>query len=119
MKLRLYEDLADGVINKKEYMEFRNQYTKLLEDKQGALERVQREYKDSCIAGKDIERAWVAMFREFESVEELNRRVLMAIVDKVLIYENHVVEVCFKYGDEFRRYEEFVGQFADELPMAI
>ena len=25
MKLRLYEDLSDGVISKKEYMDFRNQ----------------------------------------------------------------------------------------------
>ena len=119
MKLRLYEDLADGVITKKEYMEFRNQYAKLLEDKQAALERVQREYNDSCIAGKEIERTWVSMFRQYENIEELNRRVLMALVDKVLIYENHVVEVCFKFGDEFQRSLEYASQYADELPMAI
>ena len=119
MKLRLYEDLADGVITKKEYMEFRNQYAKLIEDKQAALERVQREYKDSCIAGKEIERTWVSMFRQYENVEELNRRVLMALVDKVLIYEDHVVEVCFKFGDEFQRSLEYASQYADELPMAI
>ena len=29
-KLRLYEDLSDGIIDKSEYFEFRNSYTKSL-----------------------------------------------------------------------------------------
>ena len=30
LKLRLYEDLSDGIIDKSEYFEFRNSYTKSL-----------------------------------------------------------------------------------------
>ena len=32
LKLRLYEDLSDGIIDKAEYFEFRNSYTKIIED---------------------------------------------------------------------------------------
>ena len=77
MKLRLYEDLSDGVISKKEYMDFRNQYTRLIEDRESALERVKKESRDAKTVGNS-ERAWVALFREYENIEEVDRRVLMA-----------------------------------------
>ena len=111
MKLRLYEDLADGVIDKKEYADFREQYTALIEDKSTALERVRKEQKDAEACG-EAQRAWVALFRQYENIEELTRRALMALVDKVYVYEKHVVEVLFKYGDEFCRMEEVVEQSA-------
>ena len=117
MKLRIYEDLSDGVITKKEYADFRNQYTAMLEDKSASLERVKRERKDAEITG-DTERAWVTLFRQYENIEELTRRALMAMVDKVLVYEKHGVEVSFKYGDEYLRARDFISKNAELLPLA-
>lgn len=117
-KRRLYEDLSDGVIDKKEYMDFRNQYTSMIEDKEAALERVKRESREASLNG-DVEKAWVTLFRQYENIETLSRRVLMALVDRILVYENHSVEVVFKYGDEYRRMAEAVKHCKDELPAAI
>jgi hypothetical protein len=117
MKLRIYEDLSDGVITKKEYADFRNQYTAMLDEKNATLERVRREKKDASVSG-DTERAWVTLFRRYEGIDALTRRALMALVDKVFIYEKHGVEVSFKYGDEYRRATEFIGKNADLLPLA-
>ena len=117
MKLRIYEDLSDGVITKKEYADFRNQYTAMLEDKSASLERVKRERKDAEITG-DTERAWVTLFRQYENIEGLTRRALMAMVDKVLVYEKHGVEVSFKYGDEYLRARDFISKNAELLPLA-
>ena len=47
LKLRLYEDLSDGIIDKSEYFEFRNSYTKIIEEKQEALLRVKKEMKQT------------------------------------------------------------------------
>ncbi len=54
----------------------------------------------------------------YEGIDALTRRALMALVDKVFIYEKHGVEVSFKYGDEYRRAREFLGKNADLLPLA-
>ena len=96
LKLRLYEDLSDGIIDKSEYFEFRNSYTKIIEEKQEALLRVKKEMKQSVTTGA-TERNWVTLFKQYENIEELNRRVLMALVDRILIYENHAIEIVFKY----------------------
>ena len=42
LKLGLYENFIGGVIDKSEYFEFRNSYTKTIEDKQDALLRVKK-----------------------------------------------------------------------------
>ena len=117
LKLRLYEDLSDGIIDKSEYFEFRNSYTKIIEEKQEALLRVKKEMKQSVTTGA-TERNWVTLFKQYENIEELNRRILMALVDRILIYENHAIEIVFKYKDEYQQTLEYVLGYADELAIA-
>lgn len=107
LKLRLYEDLSDGVIDKTEYFEFRNSYTKIIEEKQEAILRVKKEMKQTVATGTS-ERNWVMLFKQYENIDELNRRVLMALVDRILIYENHTIEIVFKYRDEYQQTLEYV-----------
>ena len=118
LKLRLYEDLADGIIDKAEYSEFRDSYTKTITQKKEALNRVHREYKDT-LANGITERNWVTLFREYENIDELNRRVLMALVDKIIIHENHVIEIIYKYRDEYKHAKEYADSFSKELSAVV
>ena len=61
------------------------------------------------------ERNWVTLFKQYENIEELNRRVLMSLVDRILIYENHVIEIVFKYQQTL----EYVLSYSDELAIAV
>lgn len=115
MKLKIYEDLAGGFIDKQEYVMFREQYRTRIEEKSAALERIRKERKDAMVSG-ETERVWVTLFRQHENIEEVNRRVLMALIDKIFIYEGHALDVIFRYGDEYRRMNEFVERHADLLP---
>ena len=117
LKMRLYEDLSDGVIDKAEYFEFRNTYTKIIEEKQEALLRVKKEMKQTVSTGT-TERNWVTLFKQYENIEELNRRVLMTLVDRILIYEDHAIEIVFKYRDEYQQTLEYVHGFCEELAIA-
>lgn len=117
LKLRLYEDLSDGIIDKSEYFDFRNSYTRIIEEKHEALLRVQKEMKQTVTTGT-TERNWVTLFKQYENIEELNRRVLMALVDRILIHENHVIEIVFKYKDEYQQTLEYVLGYSEELAIA-
>ena len=55
----------------------------------------------------------------YENVEELNRRVLMSLVDRILIHENQAIEIVFKYRDEYQQAMEYVLGYADELDIAV
>ena len=118
LKLRLYEDLSDGIIDKSEYFDFRNSYTRIIEEKQEALLRVRKEMKQTITTGT-TERNWVKLFKQYENIEALNRRVLMALVDRILILENNAIEIIFKYRDEYQQTLEYVLGYADELAIAV
>ncbi len=115
MKLKIYEDLADGLITKEEYTSFRNQYNTRIEEKETALERTKREKREAAVSGNN-ERAWITMFRRYENINELTRRVLMALVDKIYVFEGHGIEVSFKYGDEYKRIEDYIRKNVSLLP---
>ena len=107
MKLRTYEDLADGIISKQEYTDFQKQYSDMLDEKTAALERIKREKQGASVSG-DSESSWVAMFRQYEGIHKISRRVLMSLVDKIIIHKKHGVEVLFKYGNKYRRAVEYI-----------
>ena len=46
-------------------------------------------------------RAWVQAFAQFENISELDRRVLVSLVDRIFIYENKAIEIQFKYRDSY------------------
>lgn len=118
MKLRIYEDLADGIISKADYMEFRENYSRVIEQKKEALARVRRERNDAAASGVE-ERSWVALFREQENIEELNRRVMMSLIDRILVYENHIVEIQYKYRDEFTRAMNCAAEYRNRMKKAV
>ena len=94
-----------------------NDIVHAIEEKQEALLRVKKEMKQSVTTGA-TERNWVTLFKQYENIEELNRRVLMALVDRILIYEDHAIEIVFKYKDEYQQTLEYVLGYADELAIA-
>ena len=117
MKLRIYEDLTDGVITKQEYSEFRAQYISAMNEKSAALERVKREMDEQAEFGGP-ESEWVKLFRQYNGFDKLTRRVLISLVDKVYIHEDHGVEVSFRYGDEFKQAMVFINRNAGQLMQA-
>ena len=45
--------------------------------------------------------------------------MLMSLVDRILIHENHAIEIVFKYRDEYQQAIEYVLGYADELDIAV
>ena len=109
----------EGIINKTEYTDFRENYRGLIEEKQEALKRLEREQQDAAAMGSQ-NRAWVQVFAQYENVQELDRRLLMALVDKIFIFEDKRVEIAFRYRDEFARAMEVAKNYKERpLPEAV
>ena len=46
-------------------------------------------------------REWMAQFREHLNITELERSIVVALIDRILIYRDNRVEVRFRFADEF------------------
>ncbi len=99
-KIRLYQDFADEIISKVEYKDFSDFYTNYINKKNQIITKLE---KDIAIVKKtgNTKNNWAVIFKEHENFHEINRRVLMSLIDRVLIHENHCIEIIFKYKDVF------------------
>lgn len=114
VKVRLYEDFVDGVINKNDYKEFKNMYTERIDDKENTIFRIKKD-SQQIIDISSATKSWVSVFKKYENIDKLNRRVMMSLVHSVKIYEKHKVEIVFKYADEYENILEYLKEIENGL----
>ncbi len=100
LKLRLNEDLYENIISKEEYLEFKGIYKSIIDDKKIAINNLDKIGLQTIYNG-DNNKNWVSTFKENKNIDVLSRRVLMALVYKVKIYEKRTLEIIFKYSDTY------------------
>lgn len=110
LKLGLYSDMADGIISKEEYLEFRAGYDRKIAASQRSLARIQEE-RAQAVRDNEEEIPWIQMFRQFENITELHRTVLVNLVERIVIYDASHVEVLFRYQDKYETALDYISRF--------
>ena len=98
--MSLYENLADGIIDREEYARFKQSYT----DRAAECEKQMDALQESLVQIKEHggeHREWMAQFRKHQNITELERSIVVALIDRILIYKDNRVEVNFRFEDEF------------------
>ncbi len=98
--MSLYENLADGIIDREEYARFKQSYTERAAECEKQMDALQ----ESLVQIKEYggeHREWMAQFRKHLNITELERSIAVALIDRILIYKENRVEVHFRFEDEF------------------
>ena len=99
LKAALYQDLKEGILDEKQFDRYRQKYTEQEIELGNAIakqkEIIANIYKNGLLADDLLER-----FKENAEVKELDRILLVSLVDKILIYDGNVVELVYRYRDE-------------------
>ena len=110
----LYENLADGIIDKNEYQELKSTYqdrrSQAEEQAEFLREEMSRELDNSA---NDY---WIEVFRKHQGIDRLDRRIVVSLIERVLIYREHRVEIVFRWHNEFELQTELVAQAQKPLP---
>lgn len=101
LKAGLYDDLKEGLINKSEFDNFHRLYS----DKCDALEQknkkqkalIKQMFKNGVSAGVQIE-----SMKKSIDLEQLDRTLLVSMVEKIWIYEDKRIMIDFCYQSELR-----------------
>lgn len=110
LKLNLYSNMADGIISKEEYLEFRTGYDRRIAATQKVILQLQEE-REQAVRDNEEEIPWIQMFKQYENITELHRNVLVNLIDRIVIYDAEHVEVDFRYQDKFSSALEYVKRF--------
>lgn len=115
LKLNLYSDMADGIISKEEYLEFRAGYDHRIDTCQQALGKIEKERRQAVDNNSQYVE-WIEIFKQYGNITELHRAVIVNLIERIIIYDSSHIEVVFRYQDEQKSALEYIGRFAEILP---
>lgn len=107
LKSALYQDLKEGLISEAQFERYRGQYTEREIALQAAIEAqkelIERIYQNG-IAADEI----LTQFREDPHVDELNHRLLVSLIDRILVFEDGTIEIRYRYTNEMHKCEQIL-----------
>ena len=55
-------------------------------------------------------REWINQFREYRNITELTRYIVVTLIDRILIYRDHRIEIAYRWQDEYQWQTELLAQ---------
>lgn len=112
----LYESLTDGIIDRQEYEELKKSYARRRAEAEEQAEALQEQM------GRDLEdhllgRGWMEQFKKHANITELDRRIVVSLIERILVYRDRRIEIVYRFQDEFQRQMELLLQAQAALPV--
>ena len=107
IKLGLYEDLKDGLIDKAEYLSFKDDYDArihAMKRQMGSL----LSRKSAIEGGLTSAQSWFVQFRKYENIETLTRNTIVSLIERIEIGANKDIFVKFRHADQFAAALEYL-----------
>lgn len=116
-RMKLYENKVDGIITHDEYLSMKQRYT----DKITALQKVIAELEQEraeVLENSELNCSWMQKFIENRNVTELDRQLVVTLIDKIEIFEDKRIEITFNFKDEFLLMKEYLLKASEERERA-
>ena len=99
LKKSVYEDYKDEMISKKEYVAYREDYLKKEELYKKQAAALEEKMKESVT--KDVfQTPWLKRLLEMKEIENLDREVIVEMVDQIVVHENRKIKISYNFGNE-------------------
>ena len=109
--IRMYE----GMISKEEYLEFRGGYDRRIQERQKAMVQIKEE-RLLTVENGERHSEWIDLFRQYENITELQRAVVVNLIERIVIYDAKHIEVVFRYQDQLDEAVQYIDRYKDILP---
>ncbi|MGN0298066.1 MAG: recombinase family protein [Lachnospiraceae bacterium] len=100
LKMDIYEDLKEGLLNKAEYLKLKNEFEQRMED---TMECIQNLYTELTALQENHSPhdAWLHYFQKFHKLEKLTRWAAAIMINRILVYEDTRIKIIFNFQDTF------------------
>lgn len=99
LKKAIYEDYKEELITKEEFLSYREDYQKKEELYFKQIEALETKKKDNVT--EDIfELPWLKRLLELRDIKELDRDIIVEMIDEITVYENRKIKIRYNFGDE-------------------
>ncbi len=117
LKSALYQDLKEGIIAEEEFYDMREFYTNRIVESELILEKQNREI--TKLYQKSLRnKNFFSKLKEYRDIQDLERGLLVRLVDKIYVLEEKKIEIHFNYDDSINAFDK-LNTYAEELPKKI
>jgi DNA invertase Pin-like site-specific DNA recombinase len=99
-KAGLYENMISGNLSKDEYKSLKSKYGDDADVLIAANERLKQEI-DDALSCKSERMAWIEHFKQFETLENLDRKTVATLIRSIKIIGKKEIEIEFNYRSEY------------------
>ena len=118
LKIGIYEDLKDGLLDKEEYQKLKAEFDSRIAEADSAVKELKRQ-----IAGLEGSRSanapWMNYFQQFGRLEQLTRWAAAIIINKILVYEDNRIKITFNFEADLNRIQEILSAAEEHKKEAI
>ena len=106
----IYEDFKTEVITLDEYKIFKADCDQKISDANQSITRLigNRNKVNSGLTGQQN---WLSQFREYQNIQELNRRVVIHFIERIEVTAEKQVQITLNHADQFRAILDFLKEY--------
>lgn len=99
LKASLYEDYANSIINRDDYIRMGQEYAQKADELRIFLTELEKESQKYSPAYA-MDGGWARLVEEFRDIKSLDAKVVDAFIDQMILYNDGHVEIKFNFRDE-------------------
>ena len=107
LKVGIYEDLKDGLLDKPEYLKLKQEFDSRIQDATDAIRSLRQEIF-ALQENHSQYYAWMDYFKEFGELQELTRWAAAITINRILVFEDNRIKIVFNFEDAFMQAQELL-----------
>lgn len=110
-KLKLYENLQEGLIGQDEYFLFKKSYAAKIAEAEAAIRAIEDEREQAVSRNRDS-LSWMETFKKYRNITSVNRSMVVDLIRQVNVYEGGRAEVVFRHADETEKVVKMLEDYS-------
>lgn len=118
LKIGIYEDLKDGLLDKEEYQKLKAEFDSRIAEADTAVKELKRQITE-LEGSRSANAPWMIYFQQFGRLEQLTRWAAAIIINKILVYEDNRIKITFNFEADLNRIQEILSAAKEHKKEAI
>lgn len=112
-KLKLYENLQEGLIGQDEYFLFKKSYAAKIAEAEAAIMAIEDEREQAVSRNRDS-LSWMETFKKYRNITSVNRSMVVDLIRQVNVFEGGRAEVVFRHADEAEKVVKMLEDYGSQ-----
>ena len=112
LKANLYQDMVDKIISREEYREIKQTFSKKIVTAKESLKGLE-EKKKRMLSNEMRTQQWVTEFKQHRNIQSLDRKTVVMLIDRIVVYSADRIEIHFNYEDEISEFVKYAYANSD------